>query len=368
MAFTHPWFEVAFGQGYTGLTLVGYRLYKNDGTDAVARSTTGVIEVGYGVYGVANISVPDEAVGIEWDMGEAPDIHAVESIEELRQHDSNALEVAGAVWDEVLTGATHNTPTSAGRRMRELAGYVVFAGIAVGSGNGVNQIELDTDASALDGAYDPALISIVEGTGAGQSRLVLQYDGATRIATVDRNWKIEPNATSEFVITGAAGREHVNEGLAQGGTINTITLNALGSDDDDVYIGQRVFIRSGKGEDQSGVIKSYNGTTKVATMWENWIVTPDSTTGYAMIPDKILMPESVATAILDAALSSHEVSGSIGEAIGLLLDVEDGRWDIVSNQMIFYKADNVTEVMRFNLFDISGNPTMEEVTERRRVA
>ena len=44
-----------------------------------------------------------------------------------------------------------------------------------------------------------------------------------------------------------------------------------------------------------------------------------------------------------------------------------GKWEIVSNQMIFYKADNVTEVSRFNLFDASGNPSMVNVYKRERV-
>jgi hypothetical protein len=201
--------------------------------------------------------------------------------------------VADGVWDEPLTGSTHNIATSSGRRLRELGGYVVYAATAVGNGNGVNQIELDGDASDNNGAYDPALISIVDGQGAGQSRLILEYNGATRTATVDRNWKVQPNGTSDFVITGSMGREHVNEGLARGGTINTITLNELASNDDDVYIGQRVFIRSGKGEDQSGVIKAYNGTSKIATLWHDWVIIPDNTTGYAMIPDHIVPPSKI---------------------------------------------------------------------------
>jgi hypothetical protein len=197
------------------------------------------------------------------------------------------------VWDEPLTGSTHNIATSSGRRLRELSGYVVYSGTAIGNGNGVNQIELDDGASSINGAYDPALISIVDGQGAGQSRLILEYEGATKMATVDRNWKVQPNGTSDFVITGSMGREHVNEGLARGGTINTITLNELASDDNGVYIGQRVFLRSGKGEDQSGVIQSYNGTSKIAVLWHDWIVIPDNTTGYAMIPDHVVPPSAI---------------------------------------------------------------------------
>jgi len=50
-----------------------------------------------------------------------------------------------------------------------------------------------------------------------------------------------------------------------------------------------------------------------------------------------------------------------------LIDEIGGKWEIVSNQMIFYKSDNTTEVMRFDLFDSGGNPTMQDVFKRERV-
>lgn len=50
-----------------------------------------------------------------------------------------------------------------------------------------------------------------------------------------------------------------------------------------------------------------------------------------------------------------------------LVDVADGRWKIENYQMIFYKADNVTEIMRFDLKDLVGNPNMIDVFERVKV-
>lgn len=50
-----------------------------------------------------------------------------------------------------------------------------------------------------------------------------------------------------------------------------------------------------------------------------------------------------------------------------LYDIQYGRWKIIGNQMIFYKADNVTEVARFDLFDDLGTPTMDAVFERVKV-
>ena len=54
-----------------------------------------------------------------------------------------------------------------------------------------------------------------------------------------------------------------------------------------------------------------------------------------------------------------------------MADIEGGRWkiDTGANQMIFYKADNTSEVARFNLLDESGSPTSDptRIAERLRV-
>jgi hypothetical protein len=199
-------------------------------------------------------------------------------------------EIVDGVWDEVLTGATHNIASSAGRRLRQLASVIVRAGTAQGSGTGNNQIQLDAGASATNGDYDPGLIFIETGTGAGQARLILQYNGTTKVATVDRDWRVNPDNTSEFVILADAGRQSVNEGLAQAGSSTTITLNTSASSNDDAYNGQLIFIRSGTGQDQVALVEDYVGSTKVATIRTRsangqWAIVPDTTSAYVMIPN-----------------------------------------------------------------------------------
>ena len=224
---------------------------------------------------------------------------------------SDVEAIADAVWDETLTGSSHNTPTTAGRRLRELSTSVIHTGTAVTAT--ANTITLNGDASSLDGAYDPALIAIVGGTGFGQTRLVLEYAGSTKIAVVDRNWKVTPDATSEYSIVAHPGREHINEGLAQAGTSNTITLNALASGIDDVYNGQIVFIRSGTGEDQALRVIDYNGTTKVATVCENWDTVPDATSAYVVLPTSVLKSDKIAGAVWDALSADHTIADTMGE-------------------------------------------------------
>lgn len=64
-------YTVNFGTSKSGLSTVGFTLYKTDGVAYQARSTSGVVEFGTsGVYG-ANISLPDvQDVLVLWDSGE----------------------------------------------------------------------------------------------------------------------------------------------------------------------------------------------------------------------------------------------------------------------------------------------------------
>jgi len=160
-------------------------------------------------------------------------------------------------------------------------------------------ITLATNASSIDGAYDPALITITNGTGVGQSRGIYQYDGSTKIAIIDRNWKQIPDTTSNYAITSWPGREHVHEGLTQAATETTITLNPLASSDDDAYIRQTIFLRAGTGDDQVRLITDYDGTTKIATIDTPWTTIPDTTTSYVMIPSRNPSEETITIPIWD---------------------------------------------------------------------
>jgi hypothetical protein len=74
------------------------------------------------------------------------------------------------------------------------------------------------------------------------------------------------------------------------------------------------------------------------------------------------------TAIIDSENRlKNELSGKVEETLAtvkFLESVERGAWKIVANQMVFYMPDNTTEIMRFNLLDDKGRPTMTEYFER----
>ena len=63
----------------------------------------------------------------------------------------------------------------------------------------------------------------------------------------------------------------------------------------------------------------------------------------------------------------HTAVMSMSGTLNSVYDIQFGRWRILNNQMIFYKDDNTTEVVRFDLFDDAGNPTVDAVFERVKV-
>lgn len=68
-----------------------------------------------------------------------------------------------------------------------------------------------------------------------------------------------------------------------------------------------------------------------------------------------------------SALSLESSVQAIKKTLIFIKNIEGGYWKVKDNQMIFYKEDNTTEIARFDLFDKDGNPSMENVYERKRV-
>lgn len=100
--------------------------------------------------------------------------------------------VAAAVWDSLR--ASHVVAGSFGRSNQINRDGTATAGAA-------GTITLDGAASAVDDFYNNAILAIIGGTGVGQSRIISDYAGATKIATVNGNWVTTPDATSVFAIS-----------------------------------------------------------------------------------------------------------------------------------------------------------------------
>lgn len=63
---------------------------------------------------------------------------------------------------------------------------------------GASTITLDAGASGSDDAYNTMVVRLTGGTGSGQERVISDYVGATKVATVSVAWGTPPDATSTF--------------------------------------------------------------------------------------------------------------------------------------------------------------------------
>ena len=152
----------------------------------------------------------------------------------------------------------------------------------------INTIQLANDASDTDDAYNGMWIKIKKGEGKGQNRGITDYEGATRTATVDSDWDPTPDNTSEYLLYPFSLLKEgfdslVHNGTAQSGTEDNIMLAVSASEDDDAYNEMMIEIIVGTGSGQNRKIIDYDGTTKVATVGEDWSTPPNSDSKYRII-------------------------------------------------------------------------------------
>lgn len=68
-----------------------------------------------------------------------------------------------------------------------------------------NEILLSSNEVSTDNFFVGDQISLVGGTGVGQNRTVVSYNGTTKVATVDVPWTVVPDSTTQYSITHVRG-------------------------------------------------------------------------------------------------------------------------------------------------------------------
>tara|TARA_R110002020_G_scaffold467655_1_gene691372 strand:+ start:8087 stop:10348 length:2262 start_codon:yes stop_codon:yes gene_type:complete len=132
---------------------------------------------------------------------------------------------------------------------------------------------IEGENNSNDDSYAFKMSNAATGAGVdeGLVRVRFQSDNIINFDT-DRIWvEYTSVAESGFII---------HSGIAQAGGNNTITLDVTAAAQDDSYVNSRVITVFGTGSEQENIITDYNGTTKVATVKNAWIVNPDATTGF----------------------------------------------------------------------------------------
>jgi hypothetical protein len=141
-------------------------------------------EIGAAGIGLTNVKLPEDGLDL------------------ILKGSTHTLAVADAVWDEVLTGGTHNVTNSAGKRLRTIdAAFEVLSGIADAGTS--TTITFEAGASATNEIYAGDRVVITAGTGVSEHGLILSYVGSTRVATMSKAWTVTPDNTSEYTVVPA---------------------------------------------------------------------------------------------------------------------------------------------------------------------
>lgn len=198
-------------------------------------------------------------------------------------------------------------------------------------GGAFSSITLDSNASNSDDAYNGLTVEIIGGTGTGQTKTIVGYDGITKIATVDAAWATIPNHSSNYRINTG------HSGTAQGGTIASITLAATASGNNGIYNGLTIEITGGKGVGQIKTIISYDGATKIAQVNSNWNTDqiPDTSSSY-QIENLSGDVQTASNANITLGANASDVDGAYD---GLTIEITGGTGTGQTNTISEYDGD-----------------------------
>lgn len=231
----------------------------------------------------------------------------------------SAAVIADAVWDELRSG--HTIAGSYGEGFDAIR----FVRRATAQGGSARSITLDTSASATPQIYDGQDVYILSGTGAGQSRKIVNYTGSSKIANVDKPWATNPDNTSVFVLVADSSERTgwMHSGQAQTGAVGTITLDTGASATDDYYNETMIRIAAGTGAGQTRLVSDYVGVTRVASVIPNWITSPGNDSVFvvwgvgrasANVATIDALPgQAIADYVWDEATAGHVTAGTFGK-------------------------------------------------------
>lgn len=308
------------GALYTGsLVVADITLSKNDGAFAAKNEATNPAHKAGGNYTCKLNSTDTNTLGILFMAIDHSGVYSWNEIFEV---------VSAAEWDHVH-GSTPQ-PVNATQISGDSVAADNLEAAYDGAGYAGGTIKQQVDAVAISGDTVAAdnCEAMFDGTGYAGGTIKL----LTESASTD---------TVKLALI-------IRENTAQAGVAGSITLDAGASSVTDFYKNQLVVITSGTGVGQARFISAYNGTTKVATVSENWATTPDGTSVFKVLAirasDSTLSTSGIADAVWDEAISGHNSAGTFGRSLSDIRQRHAGkvRMNSQTGVLTIYEIDGAT--------------------------
>jgi len=213
----------------------------------------------------------------------------------------SAADAADAVWDEAIAG--HLSAGSTGETLNDTASTV--------------STNLDDTITGIPAAVDTELTS---SHGAGD------WTGGSSLTAgeiASGVWELD---MTQFGFSETAGKL-LRSGRMEYGTVaagsgsSTIAMGASANGTNNFYNSAVIQVLSGNAVGQARKIKSYNGTSKVATVFPAWITVPGSGDTWTTLADGSATIEEIADQVWDENITDHIPAGdSAAESLR-------GAWD-----------------------------------------
>lgn len=212
----------------------------------------------------------------------------------------------------------------------------------------LNTITLDSNASEIDDIYNNKVIEIVYGSGNGQFREIIDYDGTTKIATLRKNLGELPTTNSDYII-------HKNSGViplqTQTTRNYTIMLDSNASNISEFYKSTIIKLIYQNGQSENHLIEHYYEPYKKARICDNWmhnpeegdlyIITGESGTAVTGTTNTITLDgnqTSIVNTGLKLMIYEGTGAGQTNEILSILTDVVTlvNNWDIIPDNTSIY--------------------------------
>jgi hypothetical protein len=133
------------------------------------------------------------------------------------------------IWDEPLTGATHNVATSSGKRLRQTTAFQQIDSTVIDASATATTF-ITGLTSAVDDFYNDSMLVFTDGALAGQVRAIYDYVGATKTIILEEALTSVPVNGVAFAIVSLHIHpvSQIQSGLATAASI--VTLRGADSD------------------------------------------------------------------------------------------------------------------------------------------